>query len=153
MAILYQDEKITCDEDGLTIKGYYFPLPTEKRVLYSDLEKIEYYPLTTHTGKYKYWGGTFKYWLNLDWKRHQKSTGIVLRQTGKWNVPIITPEHPDTVLKILEEKTGIKPVPEQGQPSSAAQRCSCGASNDIDAVFCKKCGTRLKESDTAQPDE
>ena len=36
-----------------------------------------------------------------------------------------------------------KPQPVAAQP--AANSCgSCGATNDVDAVFCKKCGTRLR---------
>jgi hypothetical protein len=31
-----------------------------------------------------------------------------------------------------------------GRDSVAATACSCGTSNDADAVFCKKCGTRLR---------
>jgi hypothetical protein len=28
-------------------------------------------------------------------------------------------------------------------PAGAVKACRCGASNDVDAVFCKKCGTRI----------
>ena len=108
MAILYQDDKIICDEDGVTIRGYYFPLGTSKRIHYGDIKKLEKYTMGINSGKYRYWGGTPKYWLNLDWKRHNKSTAIVLRLSTQWVVPIITPDTPDEVLRILEEKTGQK---------------------------------------------
>jgi hypothetical protein len=112
MATLYSDDKITLDDEGLTIAAYYFPIGTKKRMAYGAIKKIEYYGLTTHTGKYKYWGGNHRYWLNLDWKRHDKATGIILCPDGWWR-PIITPERPAEVLDILEKKTGLQATPER----------------------------------------
>jgi hypothetical protein len=106
MAILYRDETITCDDDGITIDWYHFPLGTAKRITYTDMKKLETYRLGFMSGRYKYWGGSFRYWLNLDWKRHRKTTGIVVYHTG-YVCPILTPDDPDAVLRILQEKTGL----------------------------------------------
>jgi len=107
MTIHYRDDKIICDEDGVTIQTYHFPLGTSKRIYYDEIEAIEHYRLRVHTGRYRWWGGDFKHWFNLDWQRHRKSTGIVLRLRGKWVVPILTPDEPDRVLQVLQEKTGL----------------------------------------------
>lgn len=37
----------------------------------------------------------------------------------------------------------VKPAPARQAARSKARACACGAQNDIDAVFCKQCGTRL----------
>jgi hypothetical protein len=41
--------------------------------------------------------------------------------------------------------------PQQAAPSTmeAAGHCACGTANDPDAVFCKRCGTKLTPSDSA----
>lgn len=41
--------------------------------------------------------------------------------------------------------TAAAPAPQPKAASAAVQTCSsCGLNNDMDAVFCKKCGTRLR---------
>jgi hypothetical protein len=37
----------------------------------------------------------------------------------------------------------------QPQTTQTTQTCSCGTANDIDAAFCKRCGTRLAAAESA----
>lgn len=105
MAIHYQDSKIVCDEDGLTIRHYYFPFGWSKRVLYTDIRRVEVYKVGWLTGKGRVWGGSPWFWLNLDWHRSRKKWLIVL-DVGTLTKPCITPDDAEAVLKILKDKTG-----------------------------------------------
>jgi hypothetical protein len=110
MTILYEDDKIVCDEDGVTIRGYYFPFGTEKRIEYRRIERVEVHPIGTFTGRYRIWGTSDpRYWLNLDWHRPDKDRCIVLH-VGGWIKPVITPGDPDAVLGVLEDKAGVRPA-------------------------------------------
>jgi len=141
---LYNDSRITLDNKGLTIAGYYFPIGIKKRIPYSKIKKIEFYGMGFFSGRHKYWGGSFRHWFNLDWKRDEKTKAIMLH-LGSFVRPIITPDDPDTVLIILQEKTGLTAVAEGGTPIGLATKtCRCGTKNDSDAVFCKKCGAKVK---------
>jgi hypothetical protein len=62
-----------------------------------------------------------------------------------------------TLMKQLDEGASYAPVIEKelqvrlatigvGAPKGTRDECACGTANDVDAVFCKKCGTRLRAS-------
>jgi len=42
-----------------------------------------------------------------------------------------------------------QPQTRQPQTTQTTQICSCGTANDIDAAFCKRCGTRLAATESA----
>ena len=48
-----------------------------------------------------------------------------------------------------ELKTRLEPQTIQPQTTQTTQTCSCGTVNDIDAAFCKRCGTRLAAAESA----
>lgn len=107
MSILYEDAKIVCDGDGLTIHGYYFPFNTEKRIEYRSIQGLEVFPMGTFTGRYRIWGTADpRYWLHLDWHRPEKDKALILH-VGKRVKPVITPDDPDRVVRIIEERAGI----------------------------------------------
>jgi hypothetical protein len=106
---LYRDKKIVCDDEKLTIYQYYFPFGGAKEIPYRAIKGIEVYTMGLWTGKGRIWGGTFTYWLNLDWRRPSKQQAIILRLGGVV-APVITPDDVPTVVKILEQKTGLKAV-------------------------------------------
>ncbi len=109
MAILYEDKRIICDDDGVTIGAYYFPFGQSKRVYYRDVTGLTVYNMGLHSGRYRFWGTADpRYWLNLDWSRPNKDKLIVLN-LGRFVRPVITPDDHDTVLGILQEKTGLVP--------------------------------------------
>lgn len=56
------------------------------------------------TGKGRLWGsGDLRHWLPLDLSRPQKEKALIL-EVGKWVRPVITPDDPDRVLALLQER-------------------------------------------------
>ena len=99
----YEDPFITCDEQGLTIRWYYFPLG-DKFVSYDSIQHFETVELGFE-GKWRIWGmGLAPYWFHLDLGRPQKNTGIMI-DDGHPIKFIITPDQPQAVLEILQAKT------------------------------------------------
>ena len=103
MTILYQDERITCDDDGITIKNYYFPVG-DKRIVYGEIVAFDQKQLGVLTGRYRIWGtGDPRFWFHLDPTRPGKSKGVVIDK-GDFVKAVLTPDDPEAVLNILEEK-------------------------------------------------
>ncbi len=64
MATLYEDPYLTCDDDGLTIRRYYFPLSGDKRVPYSAIRDARDRTMGPLTGQWRIWGmGLSPYWF------------------------------------------------------------------------------------------
>jgi hypothetical protein len=100
---LYDDGLVALDADGLTIRRYYFPIGTSKRIPYTRLKSVQERHMELLTGKGRLWGsGDFRHWLPLDLRRPQKEKALVL-DLGKWVRPVITPDDPDRVLTLLQE--------------------------------------------------
>ncbi|MEC4986172.1 MAG: hypothetical protein SAK42_18890, partial [Oscillatoria sp. PMC 1076.18] len=76
MSVLYQDDYLVCDDDGITIDFYYFPVGS-KRILYSEIvsyiqETKNFFPSVG-----RIWGmGFTPEWFNLDPKRFWKTEYI-----------------------------------------------------------------------------
>lgn len=105
MAILYQDDHITCDEDGITVTGYYFPFGS-KRLLYGEVEAAERYDMGEGPfgGRWRIWGsGDLKHWFHLDMDRPSKRHAFVLKVRG-WARPVLTPARPEPWAEVLESK-------------------------------------------------
>jgi hypothetical protein len=101
---LYEDAGLTLDEDGITIRRYYFPTGGPKRVAYSDIECIKARPVNWAHGKGRFWGAFDpRYWYPLDWHRGSKKTVLILH-VGRWIRPCITPENPEHVIKLLRDR-------------------------------------------------
>ncbi len=101
--MLYDDGRIACDERGVTIRWYY--LWGAKHVPYTAIRNATTRRLTKIRGKWRIWGsGDLVHWYNLDVSRTRKSTAIELDLGGRVR-PVITPDDPDTVTKILAEHT------------------------------------------------
>lgn len=102
--VLYDDGRVVLDEDGLTLRHYYFPFGTSKRIAYRDIRHVQVLPMTWLTGKGRGWGTTNpRYWLPLDTNRPHKDTLFVL-DLGRLVKPGFSPEDPDRVLGILRRK-------------------------------------------------
>jgi hypothetical protein len=103
MATLYEDKRILCDDDGITIQNYYFPLGN-KRIFYRDIRGYDQLKIGVLTGRYRIWGaGDPRYWFHLDTTRPAKSKAVVIDK-GEWVKAVLTPDNPDAVLHILEDK-------------------------------------------------
>jgi len=106
--MLYDDGRVACDEEGLTIGWYY--LWGHKRVPYREIRAATLFPLTRLRGKWRIWGsGDFVHWYNLDGNRPTKVTGIEI-DTGRRVRPCITPDDAEAVARILTEHLGQSPV-------------------------------------------
>jgi len=106
MTALYQDAGLTLDEDGITIRRYYFPFATSKRIAYRDIKGIKAKPMGWASGKGRFWGASDpRYWFPLDMQRGKKQTLLIL-DVGRRVRPCITPEDPDKVIGLL--KTRVK---------------------------------------------
>jgi hypothetical protein len=104
MSELYRDGRIICDEEGITIRNYGFPVGT-KRIPYASIKGVTRRPLS-RMERWRVWGSNdFRHWFNLDVSRPRKSTGFVL-DTGKWTRAVITPDDVDAVGRVLDEHVG-----------------------------------------------
>ena len=101
---LYDDGRIACDEDGITIGWYY--LWGAKRIRYSAIRSAKLFPLGAIRGKWRLWGsGDFVHWYNLDGARPGKETGIEIDKGGRIRA-CITPDDPEAVARIISEHIG-----------------------------------------------
>ena len=103
--MLYDDGGIACDDRSLIIRRYY-PWGGAKNVAYSAIRSVERRPLTAMTGKWRIWGsGDLVHWWNLDTKRPGKQVALVV-DLGRRVMPVITPDDPDAVERILAAHRG-----------------------------------------------
>ncbi len=101
---LYEDAGLLLDDDGLTIRRYYFPLATPKRISYSDIQGIKAEAISWSSGKGRFWGASDpRYWFPLDIHRGSKKTLLVL-DVGRRVKACITPESPERVIELLRER-------------------------------------------------
>jgi hypothetical protein len=101
---LYEDSGLRLDEDGITIRRYYFPLAGSKRIAYSDIQSIKSEQMTWNSGKGRIWGaGDPRYWFPLDIRRRRKQTLLVLG-LGRRVRPCISPDDPARVIGLLRER-------------------------------------------------
>lgn len=93
----YDDGGVALTEDGLVIRRYYFPFG-DKRIPYSEIERVRRLPMSGLTGGWRIWGsGDFTHWFNLDPGRPRKTVKFVVETSGSRALPVITPNDPDTV--------------------------------------------------------
>lgn len=103
MAIHYRDKYLTFDEDGLTIRKYFFPVG-ERRITYDEIRSFHERELGAWTGRWRIWGtGDFKHWFHLDTNRPFKHRAIVIDAGGRMK-SVLTPDDPDSALKVLRER-------------------------------------------------
>ncbi|MCV7439458.1 hypothetical protein [Mycobacterium seoulense] len=101
---LYEDSGLRFDEDGITIRRYYFPLANPKRIRYSQIRGVKAEQMTWNSGKGRIWGaGDPRYWFPLDIRRPRKRTLLVL-ELGRRVRPCISPDDPDRVIQLLRER-------------------------------------------------
>ena len=100
-ATIYDDGRIACDDEGITIRWYY--LWGAKRIPFQAIRSVRTFPLKPIRGKWRVWGsGDLVHWYNLDPSRPDKETGIEIDAGGRVR-PCITPDDVDAVTRILDE--------------------------------------------------
>jgi hypothetical protein len=93
------------DDEGITLRQYYFPSGTSKRIPYRRIRRVIARRMGWLTGKGLWWGMPQPgYWFPLDPDRPRKNTLIVLDVGGYVN-PAFSPEDPDRVLHLLRDRS------------------------------------------------
>lgn len=98
----YDDDVVTLDDTGLTVKNYFLP-GRSRRIRYDDIIHAELIQLGFGTGRHQLVGiGPLRPRLFFHWdrKRSAKSEGLSL-DLGHWLRLAITPDDPDHVLTVL----------------------------------------------------
>jgi len=113
MSDLYRDRWITCTDDAVLIKAYYFPWGT-KRVPYSSIREVRRVPIGTMTGRARIWGSTtLRYWASFDPDRPGKKAALIL-DTGARILPFITPDDPAKAAAVISDQGKVPVV--DGEP-------------------------------------
>ncbi len=95
---LYDDGRIICDDDGLTIRWYY-PWGG-KRIPFRAIRSATTFSLRS-VGRWRLWGsGDLVHWYNLDGNRPNKDMGIEIDAGGRVR-PCITPDDVEAVAGII----------------------------------------------------
>lgn len=100
--ILYRDDMITLDHDGVVITRYYLPFGRH-RIAYEEIRAVDEHPLTQGR-QYRLHGFSWPwYWYHRDARRPERAVGLELR-TNSWLRPVLTPTDVDAVKEIVETK-------------------------------------------------
>ncbi|POX87438.1 hypothetical protein C3477_04810 [Mycobacterium kansasii] len=100
MTALYEDAGLVLDDDGITIRRYYFPFAGPKRIPHRDVTDVTTEQMGWASGKGRLWGATDpRYWFPLDLKRGGKNTLLILDVGSR-----VTPEDPDRVIGLLKAR-------------------------------------------------
>jgi hypothetical protein len=104
--VLYDDGRTVLDGGGVTLRRYYFPTGGSKRIPYRRIRAVRRQRMGWLTGRGRGWGTAHPgYWLPLDWSRLRKDEIVVLDLGGRVK-PAFSPDDPDRVVSILQERVG-----------------------------------------------
>ena len=88
---IYRDRWITCTQDGLRIRGYYFPWG-DKTIPYADIRSVRRVEMGPLSGQGRIWGtANPTLWASLDPAGGGKAEALVL-DVGRRVRPFITPD-------------------------------------------------------------
>ena len=105
---LYDDETLVVDDQGLTLRRYYFPMGRPKRIRYRDVRRVDVRPMSWLTGKGRGWGTADpRYWLPLDFHRAGKRT-LLCFDLGRHVKPCVSPRDPDRVIELLRSRVPME---------------------------------------------
>ena len=77
----YEDQLVPLTDEDLTLKNYYFPLGTPKRIPATEIVSIEKTAPTLLNGKWRLWGSSnFVSWFPLDGQRPRRGFMYRLRR-------------------------------------------------------------------------
>lgn len=107
-SLIYSDELVDIDDNGIRLKKYYFPSAKEKFVKFSYILRIEKRQPTLINGKYRYWGtGDFRTWFPLDLNRPKRDFIFFIRLSTQKTRIGFTVENTKAFIEAAESK-GIK---------------------------------------------
>ncbi len=102
----YDDEVVTLDESGITVKNHYLP-GRPRHIRYDEIVDVELIALGFATGRHQLVGiGPLRPRLFFHWdrKRSRKSHGLSVDVGNRLRLAI-TPDDPDQVLALLAGRT------------------------------------------------
>jgi hypothetical protein len=103
---LYADRWISCDEEEITVRAYYFPWGS-KRIAYGKIRSAVVVPTASGSGKARIWGtANPTLWASLDPQRPAKDRALIL-DVGRSIRPFLTPDDVDAVAQIIHRQTGV----------------------------------------------
>lgn len=101
--VLYDDGLVELDQEGITLRRYYFPWAGSKRIPFTNIQSAQDRVMGAWTGKGRLWGsGDLRHWAPLDLRRPKKDTAIIL-DLGKFVRPVFSPDDPARVLALLRQ--------------------------------------------------
>ncbi len=107
MAVTYTDGWVTCAEDEIRVRGYYFPWGT-KRIPYARIRAVRRVRLSLVRGRGRIWGtANPRYWASLDWNRPTKRVALIL-DLGRRVHPFLTPDDPDAALDVIRRHAPVE---------------------------------------------
>jgi hypothetical protein len=110
MSDRYTDKTMTLDDEGIRLRGYYFPWGT-KHIAYGSIRGIQRVEIGAFTGRARIWGtANPRFWANFDARRPKKKFGLIL-DLGRSVKPFITPDDPDAVETLLRRHANIDDGP------------------------------------------
>lgn len=105
--VLYRDGCLALDEEGITIRRYYFPLGSDKRIAYNDIRGVRIVTMNWLTGKGRLWGTADpRCWLPLDLRRYRKDKLLVI-DVGRRVKPCVSPDDPDRAAEHLQTRVPV----------------------------------------------
>jgi hypothetical protein len=97
---LYSDGLIKIDNDGITIRLFYFPFGS-KRINFSDIETVQAYK----GGCMRIWGsGDFRTWFGLDFGAMKRTMTFIIYYKNSWFRTGLTAQNSERVAEILKSK-------------------------------------------------
>jgi hypothetical protein len=103
---LYGDRWISCDDQAITIRAYYFPWGS-KRIPYGKIRSAVVVPIAARSGRARIWGtANPTLWASLDPRRPSKGRALIL-DIGSRIRPFLTPDDIDAVVQIIQGKAGV----------------------------------------------
>lgn len=100
--IVYHDGRVTMDRDHITLHGYYLPFG-RKRIAYDDIRGVHEWPLTGSRAYRVHGLGRGRVWYARDARRGERTVALLLN-TGSWLRPVVTPDEPAKVARLLRER-------------------------------------------------
>jgi hypothetical protein len=95
----YDDGRVACTDQGITIRHYYFPAGP-KHIPYQAIREVRQVPMS-FMGKARILGsGDFIHWFNFDPKRPRKKIALIVHLDGRIR-PVMTPDDPDRMIADL----------------------------------------------------
>jgi hypothetical protein len=102
----YDDGLVRLDAWGITLRYYYFPLGTAKRIPYFEVRRVELRSMGWLSGRGRLWGTSSPgFWMPLDLGRTRKR-GMVILDLGHRVKPAFTPDVPERVVELIRRQIG-----------------------------------------------